>query len=107
MLRDFLLHAEQYLTCSSNKSSGEVWLVISNMAELLGLCSRGELLEMMDAGNLEIMDVQCTTPTHPKASRPLKDKKKKKQAKNHVEFEGIAAARKAKRTCLYRLRRKS
>eukprot|EP00978_Attheya_sp_CCMP212_P049446 scaffold665172_cov59-Attheya_sp.AAC.1 len=93
MLRDFLLHAERYLTCGStsssnsihNKSDGEVWLVISNMAELLGLRSREELLEMVDAGNLEIIDVQCTTPTHPKASRPLQDKKKKKKkkAKNH------------------------
>ncbi len=46
---------------------GEGWLVISDIAELLGLRSRQQLLAWIDAGGLQVLGRLDTRPKHPKA----------------------------------------
>ncbi|EWS81061.1 methylase [Brachybacterium phenoliresistens] len=47
---------------------GEGWLVISDLAEHLGLRTREELLERIDAAGLQILDRHDTAPRHPRAA---------------------------------------
>ncbi|WP_255482301.1 class I SAM-dependent methyltransferase [Pseudarthrobacter sp. NBSH8] len=47
---------------------GEGWLVLSDLAEHLGLRSREDLLAAIEAAGLKVMDRLDTRPTHPKAS---------------------------------------
>lgn len=47
---------------------GEGWLVLSDLAEHLGLRSRDDLLAAIDSAGLAVADRLDTTPTHPKAS---------------------------------------
>lgn len=47
---------------------GEGWLVLSDLAERLGLRSREELLTAIEAARLKVVERLDTTPTHPKAS---------------------------------------
>lgn len=59
MLREFLSGLPQHLT-----QDGEGWLVISDLAERLGLRSREELLGWIDAAGLEVTGRADTVPTH-------------------------------------------
>jgi len=47
---------------------GEGWLILSDLAEHLGLRTRAWLLEAMDAAGLKVVDRLDTQPRHPKAS---------------------------------------
>lgn len=50
--------------------SGEGWLILSDLAERLGLRTREELLERITAARLRVHDRHDTTPRHPRASDP-------------------------------------
>ncbi|HWD78015.1 MAG TPA: methyltransferase, partial [Kribbella sp.] len=62
MLRDFLATARRHL-----RPGGEVWLVLSDLAEHLGLRTRGQLLELIRSGGLQVLGRTNTTPQHPRA----------------------------------------
>jgi SAM-dependent methyltransferase len=47
---------------------GEGWLVLSDLAEHLGLRSRDQLLGAIEAAGLKVLERFDTRPTHPKAS---------------------------------------
>ncbi|MEO5992505.1 MAG: class I SAM-dependent methyltransferase [Arthrobacter sp.] len=47
---------------------GEGWLVLSDLAEHLGLRSRNELIDAIEAAGLKVLERLDTRPTHPKAS---------------------------------------
>lgn len=47
---------------------GEGWLVLSDLAERLGLRTRAALLDRIAAAGLEVRDRYDTAPSHPKAS---------------------------------------
>ncbi|MGZ5146187.1 MAG: methyltransferase, partial [Burkholderiales bacterium] len=49
---------------------GEAWLVLSDIAEHLGLRTRAELLAAIDEAGLNIVDRTDARPDHPKASDP-------------------------------------
>lgn len=61
MLKAFLAGAAEHLT-----PAGEAWLVLSDIAELLGLRSRQELMGWITAGGLTVADRLDTHPRHPK-----------------------------------------
>ena len=63
MLRAFLQGLSAHL-----EPGGEGWLILSDLAEHLGLRSRAELLAMFDAAGLTVVDRIDTRPVHPKAS---------------------------------------
>jgi len=69
MLRGFLAGAAQHL-----EPGGQVWLVMSDFAEHLGLRTRQALLEMFDQAGLCVVGRDDARPTHPRvrdASDPL------------------------------------
>lgn len=90
----FLHTAQDYL----RDDVSEVWLVLSDLAERLGLREEGDVERMARDGNLEIVHVSCTAPRHPKA------RGKKKSRDN--EHDKVAAARSLEVTKLYRMRRR-
>lgn len=47
---------------------GEGWLVLSDLAEHLGLRTRGDLLAAIEAAGLTVVERLDTKPTHPKAA---------------------------------------
>jgi methylase of polypeptide subunit release factors len=49
-------------------SGGEGWLILSDLAEHLGLRTRDELLQRVQAGSLCVLDRLDIRPRHPKAS---------------------------------------
>lgn len=59
MLREFLTGLPQHLS-----DGGEGWLVISDLAERLGLRSRAELLGWIDDAGLDVVGRADTRPTH-------------------------------------------
>ncbi len=59
MLRKFLKGLAGHLT-----PSGEGWLVLSDLAEHLGLRTREELLERVEAAGLQVLDRLDARPTH-------------------------------------------
>jgi methylase of polypeptide subunit release factors len=63
MLRGFLAGLAAHL-----EVAGEGWLVLSDLAEHLGLRSRQALLGWIAAGGLQVVDRIDTRPKHPKAS---------------------------------------
>lgn len=63
MLRGFLKGLASHLA-----DDGEGWLIISDIAELLGLRSREQLLAWIAEGGLKVIDRLDTRPKHPKAS---------------------------------------
>ncbi|MDB5750643.1 MAG: methyltransferase-like protein [Ramlibacter sp.] len=63
MLRGFLAGLRERLA-----PGGEGWLVLSDLAEHLGLRSREELLALFDAGGLAVRERLDIRPRHPKAS---------------------------------------
>ena len=85
MLRGFLAGLAEHLT-----EDGEGWLIISNLAELLGLRSRGMLLDLVDDAGLTVLARLDTRPSHRKAAD---------------ETDPLHAARVAEVTSLWRLAR--
>jgi methylase of polypeptide subunit release factors len=67
---------------------GEGWLILSDLAEHLGLRTRGELLAAIEVAGLEVAGRMDTRPRHPKASDPA---------------DPFHAARQAEVTSLWRL----
>ena len=84
MLRGFLAGLADHL-----EPAGEGWLIISDIAELLGLRSRADLLALIDDAGLEVVDRQDTRPIHRRASDAS---------------DPLHAARAAEVTSLWRLR---
>ncbi|MGD9482397.1 class I SAM-dependent methyltransferase [Streptomyces sp. TRM70308] len=65
MLRGFLSGLPAALT-----EGGEGWLILSDLAEHLGLRSRAELTALFDAAGLTVADRLDARPAHPKAADP-------------------------------------
>jgi methylase of polypeptide subunit release factors len=63
MLRGFLAGLAAHL-----EPKGEGWLVLSDLAEHLGLRSRAELLATIDAAGLKVVGRIDVRPTHPRVS---------------------------------------
>ena len=83
MLRGFLSALPAHL-----EPGGEGWLILSDLAEHLGLRTRDELLAAFDAAGLRVVERLDVRPTHPRASDPT---------------EPLHAARAAEVTSLWRL----
>jgi len=83
MLRGFLGGLAQHL-----EPGGEGWLILSDLAEHLGLRSRAELLAAIDAAGLKVLGKTDIRPQHPKAGD---------------ESDPLHAARAAELTSLWRL----
>jgi len=83
MLRGFLAGVADHLV-----AGGEAWLVLSDLAERLGLRSRNELLEWIKLGGLRVVERIDTRPTHKKITD---------------ENDPLHAARAAEVTSLWRL----
>jgi prophage antirepressor-like protein len=62
MLRGFLNGLAAHLT-----PNGEGWLILSDLAEHLGLRSREALLEMISQAGLRVIERIDTRPTHGRA----------------------------------------
>ena len=62
MLKGFLCGLEEHLL-----PEGEGWLILSDLAEHLGLRTREELLNWIDDAGLTVIDRLDTKPHHPKA----------------------------------------
>ena len=86
MLRAFLAGLADHL-----EPGGEGWLILSDLAEHLGLRSREQLLGWIDAAGLAVLDRIDTRPRHPKASD---------------RDDPLHAARAAELTSLWRLGRR-
>ena len=63
MLRAYLAGLAAHL-----EPGGEGWLILSDLAEHLGLRSRSELLDAIDAAGLQVVDRRDVRPVHPRAS---------------------------------------
>jgi methylase of polypeptide subunit release factors len=83
MLRGFLAGLKEHLL-----DGGEGWLILSDLAEHLGLRSREQLLGWIVAAGLEVVARHDIRPVHPKASDP---------------DDPLAAARMLEVTSLWRL----
>lgn len=83
MLRGFLGGLAEHL-----EPDGEGWLILSDLAEHLGLRTRDELLETIKAAGLTVVDRLDMRPRHPKATD---------------ENDPLHAARAAEVTSLWRL----
>ncbi|MFZ7318554.1 methyltransferase [Comamonas jiangduensis] len=86
MLRGFLNGLRAHLT-----PEGEGWLILSDLAEHLGLRSREELMGWIDAAGLYVVYRMDTEPTHGKAQD---------------SSDALHAARSAEMTSLWRLKAK-
>lgn len=85
MLNAFLDRLPRHLT-----SGGEAWLILSDLAELLGLRSREQLLAAFARAGLRVLGREDTRPVHPRAADPR---------------DPLHAARAAEVTSLWRLAR--
>ncbi len=65
MLRGFIAGLAAHL-----EPGGEGWLILSDIAEHLGLRSRAQLLEYFAQGGLIVIDRLDARPTHPRVSDP-------------------------------------
>ena len=83
MLRGFIAGVRPHL-----ESGGEAWLLLSDLAERLGLRTREELLAMFDDAGLDVVDRLDAQPVHPR-TREVRDP--------------LHAARAAEITSLWRL----
>ena len=83
MLHGFLRALPAHL-----ERGGEGWLILSDLAEHLGLRSRSELLAAFDAAGLKVVGRSDVRPTHPRASE---------------RSDPLYAARAAEVTSLWRL----
>ncbi|WP_233556355.1 methyltransferase [Noviherbaspirillum sedimenti] len=86
MLRGFLEGLAAHLA-----PGGEAWLILSDLAEHLGLRTREQLRALIDAAGLEVAGKRDARPTHPKASDA---------------DDALHAARAAEVTSLWRLKHK-
>jgi len=84
MLKGFLAGLREHLL-----DGGEGWLILSDLAEHLGLRSRDQLLQWIEAAGLEVAGRHDVRPTHPKALDA---------------DDPLAAARMAEVTSLWRLK---
>jgi methylase of polypeptide subunit release factors len=84
MLRGFLTGLADHL-----EPGGEGWLILSDLAEHLGLRTRDELRALFGASGLEVAGRLDTRPVHPRAADP---------------DDPLHAARAAETTSLWRLR---
>ncbi|TDW30109.1 methyltransferase [Cryobacterium psychrophilum] len=84
MLRGFLAGLADHL-----EPNGEGWLILSDIAERLGLRSRAELLDLIEDAGLAVVARLDTRPKHPRASDPT---------------DPLHAARAAEVTSLWRLK---
>jgi prophage antirepressor-like protein len=64
MLRDFLAAGMQM----AREPGGEGWLILSDLAEHLGLRTRDELLRAFERAGLRVLERTGTRPRHPRAS---------------------------------------
>ena len=62
MLKGFLGGLKEHLL-----PAGEGWLILSDLAEHLGLRTRDELLEWIDQAGLKVLEHRDTKPSHPKS----------------------------------------
>ncbi|MBE1576391.1 methyltransferase [Amycolatopsis roodepoortensis] len=62
MLKAFLDRLPRHL-----EPGGEAWLILSDLAELLGLRTRGELLTAFERSGLEVLGREDIRPRHPRA----------------------------------------
>ena len=83
MLKGYLNGLKDHL-----EPKGEGWLIMSDLAERLGLRASGELRAWIDAAGLEVIDVLHTRPSHPKTKDAL---------------DPLFEARSEERTSLWRL----
>jgi len=83
MLRSFLIALPDHL-----EAGGEAWLILSDLAEHLGLRSRADLLAAFDAARLRVLDRSDVRPVHRRAQDPT---------------DPLHAARAAEVTSLWRL----
>ena len=83
MLRGFLQGLTAHLA-----PGGEGWLILSDLAERLGLRTREALLQMIETASLQVLGRIDTRPVHPKALEPS---------------DALHAARAAEVTSLWRL----
>lgn len=60
-LKSFLLQAAEHLT-----ENGRAWLILSDLAEHLGLRSREQLLNWIQEGGLQVVNKVDISPKHPK-----------------------------------------
>nr|WP_244162406.1 class I SAM-dependent methyltransferase [Amycolatopsis regifaucium] len=65
MLHAFLDRLPRHLT-----PGGEAWLILSDLAELLGLRTRDQLLAAFRRSGLEVLGRKDTRPKHPRATDP-------------------------------------
>ncbi|MFC6012169.1 methyltransferase [Nocardia lasii] len=84
MLTEFIADLRAHLT-----PDGEGWLVLSDLAELLGLRSPAHIPTLLDRAGLTVHDTLTTRPRHPRATD---------------RDDPLAAARTAETTTLWRLR---
>lgn len=84
MLRGFLSGVGAHLA-----PGGEAWLVLSDIAERLGLRPRGELLDLFEESGLDVVERLDTRPTHSRTTDTS---------------DPLHAARSAEITSLWRLR---
>jgi len=63
MLRGFLAELPAHL-----EPGGEGWLILSDLAEHLGLRTRAQLLEQIDAAGLRVVNRHDVPPRHPRAA---------------------------------------
>jgi SAM-dependent methyltransferase len=63
MLRGFLAALPAHL-----EPEGEAWLILSDLAEHLGLRSRAELLALFESADLKVVDRIDVSPSHPRAA---------------------------------------
>jgi SAM-dependent methyltransferase len=84
MLRGFLAGLAEHL-----EPAGEGWLILSDIAEHLGLRSRGELLDLIEDAGLEVVARLDTKPVHRRAADAA---------------DPLHAARSKETTSLWRLR---
>lgn len=61
MLKGFLMGVNNHLT-----PQGEAWLILSNLAELLGLRAQNEIISLIEQAQLEVIKVLQTKPQHAK-----------------------------------------
>lgn len=85
MLKGFLHGAVAHLN-----EGGEVWLIMSDLAEHLGLRAEGELAALIQSAGWVVVETRRAKPVHQKAADPS---------------DPLAFARSRETTSLYRLRR--
>jgi hypothetical protein len=83
MLRGFLSGLPLHL-----EPEGEGWLILSDLAEHLGLRTRAQLLAELATAGLRVVDRIDASPTHPRATK---------------RDDPLHAARRAETTSLWRL----